>query len=731
MKLKKLMLLGATTLLASTTILAGCSKKTETPTITPSESGSQGTSTITPSSSISSPVESSTAPVISIYTVSFNLNTGEELDPQKVKKGEAVAKPSNPSRSGYVFAGWYLDEECNNAYDFASPVNSDLILYAKWEEVKKDTYLLTIEYHIGEDVKYDVISNPKLVSFITPSFNDYTFIGYVDEAGADVSLDSVRALELTENKTIVLKAKFDKELEYVNVTLKNGEENNVERLVKGELLNNVVDPSKDGYLFEGWFESSEDTKAFDFSQTTIVSDITLVARFKEINKLNTTHFDNCLKKDGPLTENVLPSLGSPKVLVIPVNLDNTKKTDEVRNSIVKAFKGTEKETGWESVMTYYQKSSYNKLNLDFEVTEWFTPSKTASEYNRQYQDESANMPSDDILDEALTHFDSAYDFSDYDLDNDGYIDSVWLIYNSPVDYQSNDSFYWAFTTQTESTTTFDSKKASYYAFAGTDFITPNQEDASYDVSDLTYDAHTYIHETGHLLGLDDYYDYDSEQGALGCLYGADMMDYNIGDHGPINKMLLGWVDPCVVSETTTIRIDDFSTTGNVLLVTNKTLSSIYDEYFLIEFYNGSGLNNHDLQIINNINKDEATDAIGVRVTHVNATKKTQEEIDNDKSQSYFTGFKYNNSETDELFIDTMLQKKLTDEEKLEYFADQDALYTPTSNKFGIDVYQNYISDSLQKLFFTMTVDSMDETGATVTITFKSLAGSGSAVLPWI
>ena len=143
------------------------------------------------------------------------------------------------------------------------------------------------------------------------------------------------------------------------------------------------------------------------------------------------------------------------------------------------------------------------------------------------------------------------------------------------------------------------------------------------------------------------------------------------------------------------------------------------------------VNNHDLQIINNINKDEATDAIGVRVTHVNATKKTQEEIDNDKSQSYFTGFKYNNSETDELFIDTMLQKKLTDEEKLEYFADQDALYTPTSNKFGIDVYQNYISDSLQKLFFTMTVDSMDETGATVTITFKSLAGSGSAELPWI
>lgn len=736
MKLKKIMLLGVTTLLASTTVLAGCSKKSDTPTATPNQSSSQNSGS-TPASStpkatpIPSPIESSTSPEVLSYTVSFNLNTGEELEPQKVNKGSLATKPTNPSRSDYSFGGWYLDEACTNAYDFSSAVNGDLILYAKWVEEAKDTYLLTIEYHIGENVILDVISDPKLVSFYEPSFKNYSFVGYVDSEGNTVSIDSIHSLELVENKTIVLTAKFDKEIEYVNITLKNGVDETIKKIVKGEFLTDIENPSKDGYTFEGWFESDEDTNAFDFNGTTIVSDITLTARFKEINKLNTTHFDNCLKKDGPLTENALPSLGSPKVLVIPINLDNSKKTDDVRNSIVKAFKGTSKETGWESVMTYYQKSSYGKLNLDFEVTEWFTPSKTADQYNRQYADENANMPSDDILDEALAHFDSTYDYSDYDLDNDGYIDSVWLIYNSPVDYSGDDSLYWAYTTQTESETAYDGKKAGYYAFAGTDFIEPNQDDASYDVSDLTYDAHTYIHETGHLLGLDDYYDYDEEAGITGGLYGADMMDYNIGDHGPINKMLLGWVDPCVVSETTTVRIEDFSTTGNFLLVTNKTLSSIYDEYFLIEFYNGSGLNNHDMQIIDN--SDDNKNAIGVRVTHVNATKKSQEELENPSGDGYsaMTGFKYNNSDSNNLFIDTLTQNEMNIATKKEYYATQDELYTPTSNKFGVDNYTDYKMHNGKKLFFTMSVDSMDEDGAVVTITFKSLAGSGSAELPWI
>ena len=52
----------------------------------------------------------------------------------KVLKGSKVAKPEDPVREGYTFAGWYADEALTEAYDFGSPVNEDTTLYAKWTE---------------------------------------------------------------------------------------------------------------------------------------------------------------------------------------------------------------------------------------------------------------------------------------------------------------------------------------------------------------------------------------------------------------------------------------------------------------------------------------------------------------------------------------------------------------------------------------------------------------------
>ena len=52
----------------------------------------------------------------------------------KVLKGSKVAKPEDPVREGYTFAGWYADEALTEAYDFGSAVNEDTVLYAKWTE---------------------------------------------------------------------------------------------------------------------------------------------------------------------------------------------------------------------------------------------------------------------------------------------------------------------------------------------------------------------------------------------------------------------------------------------------------------------------------------------------------------------------------------------------------------------------------------------------------------------
>ena len=178
-------------------------------------------------------------------------------------------------------------------------------------------------------------------------------------------------------------------------------------------------------------------------------------------------------------------------MVIPVNLDNSKKTDKLLSDINTAFNGNSAETGWESVDSYYKKSSYGKLDFDFVVLdEWFTPSKTAYYYDR-YSDSDGNDGSSVILDEALAYYDGRIDFSDYDNNDDGYIDSVWLIYNCDVDYESYDSIYWAFQSWSYSEETYDGVGVYYYAFAGTDFM--YDRDTMYDSENIKIDAHTYIH----------------------------------------------------------------------------------------------------------------------------------------------------------------------------------------------------------------------------------------------
>lgn len=70
---------------------------------------------------------------ISIYTVTFKTNGGSTVNAATVKDGEKVAKPADPTKSGYTFVGWYTDMDLTQAYDFDTEATKDLIVYAKWE----------------------------------------------------------------------------------------------------------------------------------------------------------------------------------------------------------------------------------------------------------------------------------------------------------------------------------------------------------------------------------------------------------------------------------------------------------------------------------------------------------------------------------------------------------------------------------------------------------------------
>ena len=68
------------------------------------------------------------------YTVKFETNGGSKIDSVDVVDGKKVKRPTNPTKDGYTFSGWYSDKALKTAYDFDDKVEKNITLYAKWLE---------------------------------------------------------------------------------------------------------------------------------------------------------------------------------------------------------------------------------------------------------------------------------------------------------------------------------------------------------------------------------------------------------------------------------------------------------------------------------------------------------------------------------------------------------------------------------------------------------------------
>lgn len=66
------------------------------------------------------------------HRVKFDAQGGSSVNGQTPASGSTVTKPTDPTREGYTFAGWYTDEACTKAYDFSVAVTADMTLHAKW-----------------------------------------------------------------------------------------------------------------------------------------------------------------------------------------------------------------------------------------------------------------------------------------------------------------------------------------------------------------------------------------------------------------------------------------------------------------------------------------------------------------------------------------------------------------------------------------------------------------------
>lgn len=436
----------------------------------------------------------------------------------------------------------------------------------------------------------------------------------------------------------------------------------------------------------------------------------------------------------------LQSIGTFNYLVVPVQFSDAAVTNEELDKLNKAFNGTSAETGWQSVNSYYKTSSFDKLNMTFTIYNTYMAKNDTAYYKKyskevMYDGESAQKNGAELLlEEVMTWLEPLIDLKVYDNDSDGVLDGIWLIYTADVDYDAAD-FYWAYVTtyykEDGNDKTYDTLELGYYLFAGFDFMneyTGNDNDPYYDntgiyvdatISGLIINASTYIHETGHMLGLDDYYDYDAAIGSLGGLGGADMMDNTVGDHNAYSKIMMGWITPTVVTTTQTVTLNPFESSGSCIMVLLDYNGSYFSEYLLIDLYTNTGLNaahaNQNDSLLYQTSSGKGV-AYGVRIYHVSS------DVEDPYSDDYFSFTTKNNSNSDVALIElvrangkTGYPLETSDGQKYKTNGDSTDLWK-AGQKLST-VFPNYARNDNKKVNFDIEIVSVSATSATVTITF--------------
>ncbi len=140
-----------------------------------------------------------------IHTFYFETNGGTFIDPQVYLQTEKIELPVNPTKEGYIFAGWYLDEDYLTpitAKDlYFSPYLGDVTIYAKWVE---QPMMISLSFDPKGGTTVDSVMVPygsSLDSYITTKDNEYFGGWYLD--------DTYRTITITPDENTVLNALWD------------------------------------------------------------------------------------------------------------------------------------------------------------------------------------------------------------------------------------------------------------------------------------------------------------------------------------------------------------------------------------------------------------------------------------------------------------------------------------------------------------------------------------------
>jgi len=263
----------------------------------------------------------------------------------------------------------------------------------------------------------------------------------------------------------------------------------------------------------------------------------------------------------------MPTTGTVKILALLISFSDYPGTNAPATFESRLFGSGAGGPPYDSLRNFYQRSSYGQLTITGDVLGWYQ-----APYVRSTVAET-DAGRQNLIKEALSYYDAqGHDFSQYDNDGDGSIDYLCVFWTGP--HGDWAEFWWGYYTWfSDATFRLDGKRLTNYSWQW----------ELYNYPSGAFSPSTIIHETGHALGVPDYYDYDDTVGPRGGVGGLDIMDGS-GDHNCFSKFMLDWITPTVVSSgsrTVTLRASGLYPDA-VLFMPGAVDGRIFDEFFMVQ-----------------------------------------------------------------------------------------------------------------------------------------------------
>ncbi len=268
------------------------------------------------------------------HTLTFETNGGSAINSVTVRHGNAVARPADPTKDKYTFIGWYADPEFTEEYDFATVLEADKTIYAKFELTSTpigDIYVRYDVLHIKQlpDGTYDLANaevehlSAKKDTTVTAVIKDYRATHHVNvnRTLSKLTGTAIQPYRGVDGKPVytILSVYYDLDFHTLTFDTMGGSKIAPETVRHGLTVAKPKDPVNGGYIFDGWYTDKTFRHRYDFS-TPLTQDTTIYAKWflivlpgvtvkKNTPKLNTAdHFayvqgypDGTVKPAGNIT----------------------------------------------------------------------------------------------------------------------------------------------------------------------------------------------------------------------------------------------------------------------------------------------------------------------------------------------------------------------------------------------------------------------------------------------